>query len=93
MKFDGFIGPSYELDAREVDCQRAVNIYPEVVESGKGKDGVVSFFRPTEGTKDFVTVGTGPIRCIWEGIPAPNPVYDFGVKRDSTLFLAMVFIS
>ncbi len=81
MKFDGFIGPSYNLDAREVDCQRAVNIYPEVVESGKGKDGIVSFFRPTEGTKDFVTVGTGPIRCIWEGIPAPNPVYDFGVKK------------
>ncbi len=66
MKFDGFIGPSYELDAREVDCQRAVNIYPEVVESGKGKDGIVSFFRPTDGTEEFMTVGSGPIRMILE---------------------------
>lgn len=64
MKLDGFIGPAYTNRSVNVDAQRAVNIYPEVIESGRGKEGRVSFYAPTPGLTSLLTVGSGPIRLI-----------------------------
>lgn len=64
MNFKGFVGPTYNLKSKNVDGQRCVNLYPEVVESGSGKEAEVAYLKSTDGLKKFIEVGTGPIRCI-----------------------------
>lgn len=64
MKLDGFIGPAYTLDSVQVDAQRCVNLYPEVIESGKGKEGQVAYLKSTPGIEKLLEVGSGPIRMI-----------------------------
>jgi hypothetical protein len=74
MKFPGFIGPSYNLPSVNVDCQRAVNIYAETIESGTGKEGSVAYFDATPGLEKILNVGDGPIRFI---IRVPTPWVDY----------------
>ncbi|MCE5309632.1 MAG: hypothetical protein LLG20_18515 [Acidobacteriales bacterium] len=38
MKFDAFVGGSYALPSVQANCQRAVNLYPELDETGQGKN-------------------------------------------------------
>lgn len=64
MKLEGFIGPAYQLDSVNVDAQACVNLYPEVIESGKGKGGQVAYLRATPGYQKIAEIGNGPIRCI-----------------------------
>ena len=64
MKLEGFIGPAYTLDSVQVDAQRCVNLYPEVIESGKGKEGQVAYLKSTPGLEKIWEIGLGPIRCI-----------------------------
>lgn len=42
MRFPAFIGPSYTLQSVNVDCQRCVNLYPEINELGTGKEREVA---------------------------------------------------
>lgn len=74
MKFQGFVGPTYKLDSVNVDCQRCVNLYPEVIESGTGKDGNKVYFKSTPGKVKLFTVGTGPIRLIHAFKPTVDPL-------------------
>jgi len=37
VKYEGFIGGSYELDSKVADCQRTINLVPEINQSGSGK--------------------------------------------------------
>lgn len=64
MKFNGLVGPAYTLPSINVDFQRAVNIYPEVIESGAGKEANKLYYRSTPGLVQELEVGTGPIRLI-----------------------------
>jgi len=64
MRFSGFVGPSYTLDSVNVDCQRCVNLYPGLIESGTGKGGQRYYLRPTPGLRKILEVGDGPIRLI-----------------------------
>ncbi len=64
MKFNGFVGPSYILDSVNVDCQRCVNLYPELIESGTGKEAQVAYLKSTPGLELIGKVGTGPIRLV-----------------------------
>lgn len=64
MKFPGFIGPAYTLKSRNVDCQRCVNLYPEINEMGKGKADEIAYLRGTPGLEKLAEVGTGPIRLV-----------------------------
>lgn len=64
MKFPGFIGAAYQLDSVNVDAQRCVNLYPEAIESGFGKEGQVAYLRGTPGLRKIASIGDGPIRCI-----------------------------
>jgi hypothetical protein len=64
MQFKPFIGPSYLLDSVNVDCQRSVNLFPQVHELGGGKNGEVASLIRTPGLELAVTVGTGPNRGL-----------------------------
>jgi hypothetical protein len=64
MRFKGFIGPAYTLDSVNVECQRCVNLYPEINEAGTGKEGEVIRFVSTPGLTNIIEVGAGPIRCV-----------------------------
>lgn len=88
MKLDGFIGPAYTLDSVNVDCQRCVNLYPEVIESGRGKEGQVAYLRGTPGLKKIANVGDGPIRLIHVDsigrifVVSGNKLYVLSTKKD-----------
>jgi len=64
MRFKGFIGPAYQLNSKSIECQRTVNMYPEIIESGTGKEGEVMALLPTPGLTNVLDVGDGPIRLI-----------------------------
>jgi hypothetical protein len=65
MRFLGFIGPEYTLRSKNVDCQRCVNLFPEMDELGTGKAKEVASLQSTPGLELLVTLGTSPIRAMW----------------------------
>jgi hypothetical protein len=58
----GFVGPSYSLQSFSVDCQRTVNLFPQIDESGVGKN-IASLFS-TPGLKLFSSLGAEPSRAM-----------------------------
>lgn len=73
MRFPGFIGPSYVLKSFNVECQRCINLYPEIDEAGTEKDGGVAALIGTPGLKFLNSVGPGPIRGMY--LATTNVVY------------------
>jgi len=55
-----FIGPSYDVEALSFDCQRSINLYPILSESGTSKS--VAALRKCPGLDLFATAPTGPHR-------------------------------
>ena len=66
MRFRGFIGPSYTLASLPADCQRAVNLYPEVNELGTGPEQEVTSYVCTPGLRELCGLGA-PIRGAVRG--------------------------
>lgn len=64
MKFNGFVGPSYNLKSVNVDSQRCVNLYPEIIESSTGKEAQVAYLKSTPGLKKIIETGSGSVRTI-----------------------------
>lgn len=64
MRFQGFVGPSYTLQTVNYDCQRCINLYPEVNEVGLGKEKEVASLVTTPGLSLKGTFGPGPIRGL-----------------------------
>jgi hypothetical protein len=64
-RFPGFIGPSYQLQSVNADCQRAVNLFPEINALGTGKAGEVASLVPTPGLRLKLTLPEGPVRGLW----------------------------
>lgn len=62
MRFVGFIGPSYTLQSVNVDCQRCINLYPEMDELGTGNESEVASLVSTPGLRLLSTLPTGPVR-------------------------------
>ena len=62
MRFQGFIGPSYQLRSVNVDSQRCINLYPEADELGTGKEKEVAALVSTPGKRLFANIGTLAIR-------------------------------
>lgn len=61
MQLKGFVGPSYTLQSFNIECQRAVNIYPQMDETGTGKN--VAALIGTPGLKVFTVLDEGkPVR-------------------------------
>jgi hypothetical protein len=82
VRFPGFIGPSYQLQSLAVDCQRTVNLYPEMNEAGMGKDGEVASLVATPGLRTLLTLAAGATRgghvCASNGalfVAAGNKLY------------------
>lgn len=65
MRFPGFIGPSYTHQSLNVDCQRSVNLFPEVDPLGTGKEGEVAALVPTPGLKLLLTLPQSPVRGLY----------------------------
>lgn len=65
MRFPGFIGPSYTLQSVNVDCQRCVNLFPEVNALGTGKEHEVAALVPTPGLRLLLTLTDSPMRGMW----------------------------
>ena len=61
-----FLGGAYQSRSLNLACQRAINIYPEIVETKQGKE--VGAFYGTPGLVLQVTVGNGPIRGFGAGM-------------------------
>lgn len=74
MKLQGFIGPAYKLPSVNVDAQRCVNLYPEVIESASGKGSQVAYLKKTPGLEELYSLGEGPIRLVHvENFERDNP--------------------
>jgi hypothetical protein len=66
MRIEGFVGPTYQMDAVSFDHQRSVNLFPIMSETGTSKS--VAALRLTAGLEQLSLVGGGPIRgCIEAG--------------------------
>lgn len=77
MNFKGFIGAAYQLDSQNVDCQQCVNLYPEMIESGNGKEGQIAYLRGTPGVRkvcDLPDPGQGVKNIL---IGADGKIYVF----------------
>ena len=61
----GLVGPTYALSSPNLDAQRAINVYPEVIESGSGKSKIA--LRGTPGIHTWATLPTAPVRGLWAG--------------------------
>lgn len=64
-RFVGFIGPSYTLRSVSVDCQRCINLYPELNEIGTGKEKEVAALVATPGLSLLVTLPGGVVRGVY----------------------------
>lgn len=65
MRFPGFIGPSYKNRSVNIDCQRCINLFPEINESGSSKEREVMSLVATPGLSLLATIGLGPIRASY----------------------------
>lgn len=65
MRFKGFIGASYTVQSLNVDCQRSVNLYPEMDEMQTGNEGEVASLVSTPGLNLKVALPTGPVREVY----------------------------
>ena len=65
MRLQGFVGPTYTLSSVNADCQRSVNLYPELDELHTASNGEVASLRVTPGLTLRVALGTGPVRALW----------------------------
>ena len=55
----GFCGPTYASQSPNVDAERCINLYPEVVESGGGKSSFALY--PTPGLNLFASLGSSAV--------------------------------
>lgn len=71
VDFKGFVGQSYQHKNFQFDCQRTINLYPDVNETGLGRQGAVACLSPTPGlvTLDQQTssasAGIGMYKASW----------------------------
>ena len=62
VRFQGFIGGTYSLQSVSADCQRCVNLVPQVNEQRTAENGEIGALFRTPGKTLLGTIGTGPIR-------------------------------
>jgi hypothetical protein len=65
VRFPGFIGPSYTLQSVNVDCQRCVNLFPEINALGTGKEREVASLVSTPGLRLLLTLPESPVRGVY----------------------------
>lgn len=65
MDFKGFIGGSYTSRTKNLAADECMNLYPELAESGTGKN--VGALISTPGLDLWGTLPTTPVRGLWAG--------------------------
>jgi len=65
MRFQAFVGPSYQAWSPKQDIERAINLYPEASASSGAKSPIGYYGRP--GLQTFTTLPTAPVRGLWAG--------------------------
>lgn len=66
MKFSQFVGPSYQSSSTAGDVERSLNLFPEAIESGAGKNQYVLLGTP--GLKFFCAIPPNIRGCFqWNG--------------------------
>ena len=65
MRFPGFIGGGYSNRSVSADCQRTVNLYPEINEVRNAANQEIGALFSTPGESLLSTIGTGPIRGLF----------------------------
>ena len=65
VRFRGFIGGSYQLQSLSADCQRCVNLFPQVNEIRTAADGEIGMLVRSPGLTQLGTIGLGPIRGLY----------------------------
>lgn len=64
-RFDGFVGPTYQVVPSNVAMDRAINLYPEFDQSGTSKSKIR--FQSTPGLSSYITIPSSPVRALWAG--------------------------
>lgn len=65
IPYPGLIGPAYTNISISVSGDQCINLFPELVESGHGKNNI--FLMGTAGLKLLGTLPDQPVRGIWAG--------------------------
>jgi len=65
VKFQNFIGPSNTLRVGRFDCQRTVNLFPELDPLATGKEKEAAVLMGTPGLRLVQSIGLGPVRAMW----------------------------
>ena len=65
VRLRSFIGGAYTLQSVNLDCQRCVNLYPQINEQQTAQDGEIGALISTPGLKLLGTCGSGPIRALY----------------------------
>jgi hypothetical protein len=63
----GFVGPTYQSENPGADAERIINMYPEMIESGRPPTESSLVYYHTPGTTLATTLGDTPVRAIWGG--------------------------
>ncbi|MES2355610.1 MAG: packaged DNA stabilization protein [Pseudomonadota bacterium] len=79
MRFIGFIGPSYTSSSLNVDCQRCLNLYPEIDQLGTGKAGEVASLVSTPGLTLLLALPASPVRGVYQA--SNGAVYAVGGNK------------
>jgi hypothetical protein len=79
VRFPGFVGPSYQAQSKNIDCERCINLYAELTESGKGKEGEVAALVGTPGLSLLLTLAGGAVREIFTA--SNDEVYAVGGNK------------
>lgn len=64
-RFSGLVGPTYQSRSVNVDCQRSINLFPELDELRTAPNGELGPLVSTPGKRLLASIGTGPIRATY----------------------------
>lgn len=64
IRFEGFVGATYEASSANANAERCVNLYPEFT-GGTGKSKI--HYRPTPGLQTYFELPSSPVRALWAG--------------------------
>lgn len=64
-RFPGFIGATYQSRSIKADCERCLNLYPELIESRNAPNGEIGYLPQVPGLRRLATIGPGPIRGVY----------------------------
>lgn len=90
-RLKGFVGPTYTLRSVNADCQRCVNLYPEINELGAASNGEIGTLVGRPGLRLLTTCGDGPVRGIYTAatgvtaIVSGSGVYRLSSNNTATL--------